>query len=319
MTADGKTRALTDWAFFTLLIAIIGLAGFYLPPLYGFAAILLPLPAALLVLKGDTRYGILGLVTAGLILTITIPPSAAYILVFQYGLLGILYGLLFKDRVSSAKILSMGMLYAAASAFLYLALNFFITGNNLLVLGETERASIEQMMAAYRDAGVFNDFPPEWQGSAAENIISTFELFIPGQYAVSMAALAAVTYFLARACLQRLKYFLAPGLVFTTISLPWYSIWGPIMGLALTLAGDNFSWLLAAKTGKNILFILFWLYLILGLSIATYFFRKINIAWPIKLILLLFALAYLPFSTVVVVLLGATDPLVNFRRLPSRS
>lgn len=317
MTANGKTRSLTDWAFFTLLIAIIGLAGFYLPPFYGFAAMLLPLPAALLVLKGDTLYGILGLVTAGLILTITIPPSAAFILVFQYGLLGVLYGLLFKDRVSSAKILSMGMLYAAASAALYLALNYFITGNNLLVLGEADRASIEQVMAAYRDAGLFNDIPPEWQGSAADSIISTFELFIPGQYAVSTAALAAVTYFLARACLQRLNYFLAPGQSFTMISLPWYSIWGPIIGLALTLAGDHFSWLLAAKTGKNILFILFWLYLVMGLSVAVCFFRRIKIAWPIKLILLVFALAYLPFSMFVVILLGVTDPLVNFRRLQS--
>jgi uncharacterized protein YybS (DUF2232 family) len=317
LTADGKTRSLTDWAFFTILIAIIGLAGFYLPPLYIFAAMLIPLPAALLVLKGDMRYGILGLAAAGLILTVTIQPNAAFILVFQYGLLGVLYGLFFKDRASSAKILSMGMLYAVVSAFLYVALNYFITGNNLLVLGEADRDLIVQMMAAYRDAGMFNDIPPEWQGSAADGIISTFELFIPGQYVVSTAALSAVTYFLARACLQRLNYFLAPRLVFTAISLPWYSIWGLITGLALTLAGDHFSWLPAAQTGKNLLFVLSWLYLVLGLSVAVYFFRKINIAWPIKLILLVLALAYLPFSMVVVILLGVTDPLVNFRRLPA--
>lgn len=317
MTTGEKSRALAEWAFFTLMFAVAGLAGVYLPPLYSVAAMLLPLPPLLIVLKLDIRYALLGLAAAGLIFFVFMAPETAGVLVFQYGLLGVLYGLLFKNRVSSGKILSIGMLYAGVSALLYLVLSYF-AGNNLFVLGEEGRRAFEQSMAAYRDT-MLNDIPAEVQETFSESIISTYELLFPGQYMVSSAALSAITYFFARACLARLNYFLAPGLVFTMISLPWYSIWGPIAGLALTLAGDNFAWLLAAKTGKNILYILFWLYIVLGLSVAAHFFRRINVVWPVKAVFLIFALAYLPFSMVVLILLGVTDSLVNFRRLPPQA
>lgn len=317
MTTGEKSRALAEWAFFTLMFAVAGLAGVYLLPLYSVAAMLLPLPPLLMVLKLDTRYALLGLTAAGLIFFVFMAPETAGVLVFQYGLLGVLYGLLFKNRVSSGKILSIGMLYAGVSALLYLVLSYF-AGNNLFVLGEEGRRAFEQSMAAYRDT-MLNDIPAEVQETFSESIISTYELLFPGQYMVSSAALSAITYFFARACLARLNYFLAPGLVFTMISLPWYSIWGPIAGLALTLAGDNFAWLLAAKTGKNILYILFWLYIVLGLSVAAHFFRRINVVWPVKAVFLIFALAYLPFSMVVLILLGVTDSLVNFRRLPPQA
>jgi uncharacterized protein YybS (DUF2232 family) len=315
LTTGEKPGALAQWAFFTSLFVVIGLAGMYRPPLYIFAAILLPLPAMLLVLRVDVRCGMLGLAAAGLIFSTLIPLEAVFLLVIQYGLLGIIYGVLFKNRDPSARILSAGMLYAVVSAFLYPVLSYLLTGNNLFILGEDERRSIEQMMAAYQEAGAFNDIPAEWQGDAGARIISFFELFIPGQYIVHSAAVGAVTYFLARPCLQRLHYFLSPGLVFTAIALPWYSVWGPIAGLTLTLAGDQFLWLLGAKAGKNILFIFFCLYSITGLSVAAYFFRKINLAWFLKLIFLVFAVVYTPFSIMIIILLGVTDPLVNFRRL----
>jgi uncharacterized protein YybS (DUF2232 family) len=317
LTTGEKPGTLAQGAFFTALFVVIGLAGMYLPPLYFIAAMLLPLPVMLLVLKADVRYGILGLTAAGLIFAALTPLEAVFVLVFQYGLLGIIYGVLFKKGDSSARILSAGVLFAAVSAFLYPALSYFLTGNNLFILGEEERRSIEQMLAAYRDAGMFENVPTDWQGDAGASIISFFEFFLPGQYIVHSAAQGAVTYFLARPCLQRFNCFLPPGLAFTNISLPWYTIWGPIAGLAFTLAGDQFSWALGARIGKNILFMLFWLYMIMGLSVAAYFFRKIKVVWFIKLIFLVFAILYIPFSMMIVVLLGVADPLVNFRRLQS--
>ena len=314
MTTGDKSRALAEWAFFVLMFAVAGLVSFYLPSLEFFVVMLLPLPIMLILLKFDARYAILGLAVAGLLFFIFIPPAAVLILVFRYGLLGILLGLLFKNKISSGKILWAGMIYAGVAAFLYLLLSYF-AGNNLFVLGEEVRSAFEQTMAAYRDAGMLNNIPAELQESFGETIISTYELLFPGQYIISAAALAAITYFFARACLTRLNYLLAPGLAFTMISLPWYSIWGPIVGLALTLAGDNFSWLLVAKIGKNILYMLFWLYIVLGLSVTAYFFRKVTVVWPLKLIFLVFVLAYPPFSMAGLVLLGMTDPLVNYRRL----
>lgn len=318
MTTGEKTRALREWAFFTSLVVITGLAGIFLPPAYFLATVALPVPVALLVVRLDIRYGILSLAAAGTILIFLVPqPVAALVLIMHYGLLGILYGLLFKNHVSPGRSIAAGLLGAAVLALLSVGLIYALTGANPFVLSPEARQAAENWVAANQQAGTFHELPPEWQESFGKNIIAVFELFIPGQFIVTAAAASAITYFLARAVLRRLNFPLPPEPVFTRMSFPWYSIWGLITGLGLTLAGDQFSLQPAAKAGKNILFILFYAYLALGLSVAAYFYQKIKLAGPIKIFLVFLAVIYFPFSTVIILLLGVTDPLVNFRRLPA--
>jgi hypothetical protein len=110
---------------------------------------------------------------------------------------------------------------------------------------------------------------------------------------------------------------LTPLPAFSRLSVPWYIIWGLITGLGLTLAGDFLSIPLAGKIGKNILFILFYVYLVLGASVAVYYYRIIKLARPIKLALLALGLVYLPFSVSLFLILGVADPLINLRQLPN--
>lgn len=316
MTTGEKTRALAQWAFFTSLVAVTGLVGIYLPPLYFIATVFLPLPAMMLVLKFDIRYAALGLMAAGLALSILITKQLeAAFYIFQFGLLGIVYGLLFKNRVSSGKNIAAGILCSVLLSLFFAVLLYVLTGNNPFVFSEGGREAAEQWLAANQSAGLFNDLPPEWQSNFGKNAIATMELLIPGQYVVTAAAGATITYFLAIVYLRRLNFILPTPPAFTMLSLPWYSVWGLIAGLALTLAGDHFSWAPAAKIGKNILFILFYLYLVLGLSVAAYFFHKVNLARPIKIFLLILSAAYFPFSLIMILILGVVDPLINLRRL----
>ncbi|NLI11474.1 YybS family protein [Pelotomaculum propionicicum] len=316
MTTGEKTAALAQWAFFTSLVIVVGLGGIYLPPLYFIAAVLLPLPVMMLVLRLDLRYAALGLLVGALFLGILINSHLeADLFVLKFGLLGVCYGLLFKNRVAPGKSLAAGILCSVALTLIFAAGFYFLTGNNPFVLGEEGLQAAEQWLAANQSAGLFNDLPAEWQSSFGESVVATFELLLPGQYVVTAAIEAACAFLLAVAWLRRVNYFTSAPPAFTALSLPWYSVWGLITGLALTLGGDLFSWTLAAKTGKNILFVLFYLYLILGLSVFIYFFRKVNLAKPIKISILILAVVYLPFSLMIILLLGVVDPLVNLRRL----
>jgi hypothetical protein len=84
----------------------------------------------------------------------------------------------------------------------------------------------------------------------------------------------------------------------------------------MTLAGDFLSMPLIGKIGKNILFFLFYVHLVLGVSVAGYFFRSIKLAKSFKLVLLALGIVYLPFSISIFLLLGVVDPLINMRQLP---
>jgi len=317
LTTGEKTRALWEWAFFTSVAVVIGLMGTYLPPLYFVATVFIPLPVILLVVRLDTRYGVLGLAAAGLLLLMLIPkPLVVLVLIIQYGLLGLLYGLLFKNQVSSGKNIAAGLMGAAVLALFSMTMVYTLTGENPFVLGQEGRRMAEQWLAANQSAGAFNGVPADWQDSFGETMIALFELFIPAQFIVTSAVAAAITYFLARVSLRRLNFILPPPPAFTRMSLPWYSVWVLIAGLGLTLSGDQFSLELAARVGKNILFVLFYVYLALGFSVAAHYFRKIKLARAAKIIFLFLAAAYLPFSVVIILLLGVADSLMNFRRLP---
>ncbi len=317
MTANLKNAIPAEWAFFTALMAAAGLVGIYIPSLYFIAEVFLPVPVIFLVLRLDTRYSILGLAAAGLLMFALAPnPADVFVLVARFGLLGILLGLLFKNRVSSGRTLAVGLLGSAALALLTVGAIFILTGQNLFLLGEEGRQVVEQAIMANRDAGTFSEMPPEWQENFTANVINIFEMLIPGQHIVSSAAAAAITYFLSISILRRLNYQAPPAPAFTGIYFPWYSVWALIAGLALTLAGDNFALAAAAKAGKNILFVLFHAYMVLGIAVTVFFFRKIKLTLPLKIIFIVLAALNLPFSIAFVLLLGVLDPLINLRRLP---
>ncbi len=315
MTTSEKSRALREWALFTFLAVITGLAGIFMPPFYFIATVVLPIPIILLVLRLDTLYGVLGLAAAGVFLLLCGPePVPVLVLMFHYGLLGILYGLLFKNNVPSGKNITAGLLGTAVLALLSAGLIYAFTGENPFILSQEGRQMAEQWLAANQSTGAFNDLPPELQGDLGKNVLSFFELFIPGQLIISSVFAAIITYFLARVVLHKVNFTLPPRPVFIKMSFPWYSIWGLIVGLGLTLAGDHFSLQTVAKLGKNILFILFYVYLALGLSVAAYYYYKVNLAKPIKILFIFLAFIYLPISTIIILLLGITDPIINLRR-----
>jgi len=319
LAAGEKTRGLLEWVVLTALVAFTGLAGIFLPSLYSLSIILMPLPVILLVLRLDARYAILGLFAGGgLMLFAGQDPVMVLVMVIHYGLLGIVFGLLFKNRVSSGKSLLAGLSAAAFLAIASMALVYALTKENPLVLGQENRRMLEEWVAVNRQMRGFDGMLPEWQENLDRNLISFFELLIPGQLVVASAISAAITYFLSRIVVERLLKYRLPQLpAFSAIYLPWYSIWGLIAGLGLLLLGDQFALPLLDKAGKNILFVLFNVYLVFGLSVVTYFSRKVKLALPLKVIFLFLAFSYLPFSVAVLLLLGATDPLINFRRLPA--
>jgi uncharacterized protein YybS (DUF2232 family) len=309
-----KTRALAEWAFFTAMAILFVLAGLYVPFLSILATVVFPLPFILLVLRLDTRYAVLSMVAAGACLSFGASgQTPALLMLLPTGLLGILYGLLFKNRVSPGGSIFAGLAGAAVLTLLSALLLDIITGMKLFTLDQDSRLFIEQWLGANSKVSAFGDMPQE---KLNQYFTGLFELFIPGQCIVASSVTAVLSYFTARILLRRMQFELAPFPALSRLSAPWYIIWGLITGLGMTLAGDFLSIPLAGKIGKNILFVLFYVYLVLGASVAVYFYRIIKLARPIKLVFLVLGLIYLPISVSLFLILGVADPLLNLRQLP---
>lgn len=312
-----------QWIEYTLLIVAISLAGFLMPLLAYFSCVLLPIPALLIVIRYDLKYSLLGLACATLFILCVIGQSYEIVIItmLQYGALGIVLGSLLKKMESSDKILVFTLLAALGIAVVSAGASYLLNGINPVVLSPEERQFLtEQWSAMNQQMYLFNgngenNLTPDNESESFRYLTELYQYYLPGQMVVTAVATAAFTYIFAIFILGRYGFKAPLGPVFADICLPWYSIWGLIIGLGLFLLGEEFSEL-TAKTGKNLLFVLANLYFIMGLSVFVHYYKKIQLHLLIKLLLLFAMFIFYPFSIMFLLSVGAIDPLVNFRRLP---
>lgn len=106
---------------------------------------------------------------------------------------------------------------------------------------------------------------------------------------------------------------------FTRWSLPWYAVWGAVLGIAFYLLGDQFSWTVLRGLGINLMVVYGALTLVLGTSVYLYFLQSPKIPRFLKFALIIASFIYLFFSVVSLIMFGLFDLVFNFRRLPEES
>lgn len=145
--------------------------------------------------------------------------------------------------------------------------------------------------------------------------IQLYALVIP-----SFAALIALVEFGFVFYFVRIWFIEDEGRIpFTRWRLPWYAVWGAVLGIAFYLLGDQFSWTVLRVAGINLMVVYGALTLILGISIFGYLLQSTKIPRFVKLALIIAGFIYFFFSVVSLIMFGLFDLVFNFRRLPEES
>jgi len=101
--------------------------------------------------------------------------------------------------------------------------------------------------------------------------------------------------------------------------LPWYAVWGAVLGIACYLLGDQFAWVGLRVVGINIMVFYGALTLVLGVAVFVFLLQSPKIPRFFKLALIIASFIYLFFSVVSLIMFGLFDLVFNFRRLPEES
>ena len=145
--------------------------------------------------------------------------------------------------------------------------------------------------------------------------IHIYSLILP-----SFAALVALVEFGFVFYFVRIWFKHSEGRIpFTRWRLPWYAVWGAVLGLAFYLLGDQFSWTALRVLGINLMVVYAALTLVLGASMFVYLLQSPKIPRFLKIALVLASFFYLFFSIVSLVMFGLFDLVFNFRRLPEET
>ena len=102
--------------------------------------------------------------------------------------------------------------------------------------------------------------------------IKTSVLLLPAAYLIFAVFSTVLTYMVGSKVLKRLNYRVNNLPPFSQWRLPWYSIWGIILGLLFLLIGDKFDFSVVKIIGQNLLTIFGFTFFIIGLAVVGYYF-----------------------------------------------
>lgn len=323
MTKTISTRALAEGALFAVITALMALIGVYIPPLSFITNLIWTLPIIILIIRNDVRVGVMATIVAGLLVFLFSNPVSAILLFLQFGGVGITYGILFKKQSSAGKTLFYGTLVALISTVVALSFSFTVTGIDLQAVKNEFHATIGSTLELYKKTGLLDKL--EQSGITEEQLRKTFqasiqmaEVLLPSAVVLASMFAAFMNFIVARYILRRLSIVVPDMPPFSKWRLPWYIIWGFILGLGLLLLGHNYKLVLLGNIGKNILYIYFPLLLITGISVATYFFKNEKILPLFKGITVFLALINPPLAIMIILTIGLFDPLFDYRKLERR-
>ena len=314
-----QANALAQGAILAAMAAILGLAALYLPVLGVLAGALWTIPIIVLILRFELNTGIMALTVALAIIGMTAGPAGALSLGLRGGFTALILGYAFRQQWSPGlTVLSGGVVTVLGTAVL-LVVSFAVMGGPLLDTAELERM-VDETMELYRQYGLLD--PLLQQGTSEEEVARQVRQamglamsLIPGMMFISSLSAAGLTYLLARLTLKRLGYQVRPLPAFRYWQVPWYTAWGLILGLALLLAGDYLGFKPVLLMGQNIVYIYLPLLLVNGLAVVTYYYYKWNLNPAVKAIGLALLVINLPVTVIFLIILGAFDPLFNYRKL----
>ncbi|MBS3975971.1 MAG: YybS family protein [Syntrophomonadaceae bacterium] len=315
--ARNQVSYMVEGALMAALTAVLALIGLLVPPLMLITSLIWTIPIVVLIVRRDFKTGVMATIVAAFLVTLVVGPVRAFFLILQFGGLGLVYGYLFKVRVSSGNALLGGALVAAASTALATGLSFLIMGGSFANLEAASRETANAMIEAYRKAGVLEnmtqgEMTPE---ELADAMVKMMTVLLPGALVIGGVFSAFINFILSRAVVKRLGLYSPYLPPFRRWQLPWYMVWGFIAGLGFWLLGDYLAIRWLAVAGQNILYVFLPILFVIGLSVATYFYHRWT--WPVffKVMALVIAVLYLPMAIMTLMMMGLLDTLFNYRKI----
>lgn len=317
MASFKDTRALVEGAFMAGLTAVLGLLGMFIPPFFLIISMIMPIPLAVLVRRQNLRVGVLSLIVSGFLMMVLYPdPLQVLVMFIQFGPLGLVLGLLYKNYVSSGHALVAASLVSVIASIAVIALSVFVTGLSIEMIQGTMKESIEKVFQMYEQSG--HPVPLEQQQLLRDSLKASI-LVLPAAYVIYALFSTALTYIIGGKVLKRLNYTVNSLPPFSNWRLPWYAIWGVIIGLFSLLAGNHYEIRVLNLVGQNLLMICMFSFFITGLSVLAYYYKMLPLSKPFKLILILVIVLYISFMYLGIVMLGLFDAVFNVRRpLPNK-
>lgn len=313
-----NTKALVEGAVFASLTAVLGIMVYYLP-LLSLIGMFWAVPIIIMGFRNGFKVSFVSAIVAGILVSLFTEPYSGIYLFLVFGISGIAMGNLMNKKVRpSINILTSGIILAICSAAGIII--------SFLIMGQSPAQAVEQLIKSMyevteRAAGMYQNMGiPKEQ---IEDVISKFKqsidaikFIIPAFFLINGMVFSFANFKLAKLILNRMKYTIEDIKPFSQWRLPDNFALGLFLLLFLTMSAFYLKIPNIETAIINIVFLLKWVFIILGLSVANFMLIKYGITKFVKNLLLFILFLSLPNILMIV---GIFDTIFDIRKIGKKN
>ncbi|MEG1603813.1 MAG: DUF2232 domain-containing protein [Cloacibacillus sp.] len=292
-----KGKILLEWFFWILLSVLLFTAGIeiaFLSPVIILAA---PVPMMILTCKMGSRTGSLGALCGTGLVYMTMGPVSAFMYTCEFGLLGLLMGVLvIKIKSGVDYMLAAIAVSLLVKIFLMAVFSRAVGVNPFLITPESATELLGSMSHVLTRGGVA--VSQQTIKEYAEAMVSTVTLMMPSMLILFAAIDSITAYALTRLYFKRAGGFKLPSLPpFGYWRFPKNIFWALLAALVLDMASKAFpDEYLYRMLSVNLMEVLRGVFLIEGLSLLWYFMTARRAPKAVKTTLVLVCALFAPVS-----------------------
>jgi len=299
----------------TALTVVLCLAGIYIPVLGGILKFIWPVPIAVLVLRHGLRSGIMATVVSGLLLFMLTGPINALITMAGFGLIGVILGYTLRLKLAAPQVILWCAVGSAISiiASLYLA-GFVIGVNPIDAMIEAQQLAIEQMRPLTEQlSGGQGGAGAEQLDEMMAQFPDLMRMILPAVVVVAAVFSSFMNFLVASWVLRRMGNEIVSLPPFTMWRFPMWCVYIYLVGLGLSIAGDFAGIDVARPIGINLLTAFGYLFLVGGVSLAAYFFKRSKVSRNIKIGIGVGIFVFFTYVFQLMVYVGIFDSVFDYR------
>lgn len=312
-----NTKALVEGAIFASVTAVLGILVYYMP-FFSLLSMFWPTPIIIIGFRNGFKVSFISAVVAAIIVAIFTEPFSGLYLFLVFGIAGIIMGHLMNRKISPAlNITVSGIILAVCSVFGIL-FGFFLAG-------QPASQAIEQMMNIMQEsidsaAGIYRSMGMSEEQlnntvTVMKESLTAIQYVIPTLFLLSGMFFSFINYKFVKVVLKRMKYEIEDVKPFSQWRVPDNFSIGMLIILLLSMAATYFKVPNMQTVQINIIYIIKWVFTIIGLSLAYFLLDKYRISKVLKVIIMFFL--FTSFSNYLAIA-GLIDTVFDFRKLNKR-
>ena len=309
-----NTRSMVEGAIFASLTAVLGILVYYMP-LVSLIGMFWAVPIIIVGFRNGFKVSFISAVVAAILVSIFTEPYSGIYLFLVFGISGIVMGnLMNKDINPSLNIAVSGLILAVCSVFGIL-MSFWLMGQSPAQAVEyfikTISQSIESAIEIYNSMGI-----PQEQIEGLVNTlrdgVEGFRITMPTFFLMNGIIFSFINFKVVKIILNRMKYKIKDIKIFSYWRLPENFSLGLVIVLFLTIASTFFKLPNIEGVAVNLILLLRWIFVILGLSVSAFLLNKYNVNKVFKYIILF--LLFVALSNLLTIV-GLVDAIFNLRKI----